>query len=129
MIYVVYYLASGYVTSVKRIQEDMIEANAQPDESWLIVPGPVPATEVYVAKGEILTRPAMELVVSSLSIAPDAVLSITGIPEGATLRHPGGTDTVTGGEVEWSTPVPGVYRFSFENFPYVAEEVSIEVTS
>lgn len=127
MIYVIYYLASGYVTSVKRIQEGMEVENAGAGEEWMVIPESVTPSEVYVSNGAVVARPTMPLSVSNSSIAPDAILTISGIPEGAELWHPDGVDIVVGGTVEWSTPVPGTYRFTFEKFPFIEQEVTVEV--
>jgi hypothetical protein len=56
-------------------------------------------------------------------------ISITGIPAGCEVNHPGGTATVDDGVIEWQSSVEGRFEFSFKCFPYQDEVITIEVTA
>ena len=118
MINVVYYLASGQVRSVKRIQEGMEQENAQPDESWLVSAEPVKAADVYVNQGAIVSRPVLPVTHTTLVITTEQDVLFENVPEGAIFYHPDGQTTVTGGSISWGSDLPGGYILRIELFPY-----------
>ena len=129
MKHVAYYLASGEITKYMRLLDQNIELNLGPGESYKVLTLPIiDVGRVYIVDDTVTYRPVMDLIVSSAEITTADELIISGIPVGATVTYPDGSDVVDDGVIEWECAEPGVFFFTIELFPYLTERLEIEVT-
>jgi len=129
MKHVVYHLPSGEITKYARLNEENIELNQEPGESYSIITFPIADVSLmYMVDGEPAYRPVMTLTYSPLEFDVSEELVVTGIPAGSTVHYPGGSVTVDDGTIEWGSVVAGRFPFSIEKFPYLTERFNVEVT-
>ena len=128
--YIVYKVTTGEILRGGSCQEASISEQAN-DLDELAVETPSEANDLteYYHQGQVAPRPTLSLQHSALVINTTETLSITNIPTGTTVTHPDGSVVVNDGFIDWSCVEPGVYEFSFENFPYVPEVLSATVIS
>lgn len=99
-------------------------------------PGVLSPDEWMVSDGAPTERPLMEIAVSKVCIRAgdnDAAI-ITGAPKDVAFSvsvgsSPVWSGTLPDGELELSVPTPGVYRVSFNKWPYRDFEVTIEAVA
>tara|TARA_R110000868_G_scaffold337410_1_gene598313 strand:+ start:583 stop:978 length:396 start_codon:yes stop_codon:yes gene_type:complete len=82
----------------------------------------------FPVTGRIRSRPEFDLSISGLTISVGETLLISGIPTGTVVDYVGGSEIVDDGDIEWSSEIAGEYEFVFQNFPYQAKVVKIEIT-
>lgn len=76
----------------------------------------------YVVDGAITPRPAMPVTVSGpVSVNED--WEINGIPAGTLVTYPGGSVVVDDGFIQWSSAVPGEFKFTLDLWPYLPKVV------
>jgi len=123
----VYYDANGRIVGVAQLQEDMEEANCPPGMSWMNTSSNATCDRHYVLEGEITERPLMSLVVGATEFSTEENITISGVPVGAVFSHPGGEESITDGEVEWSSALSGRYLLQVTCFPYKEESIYVQV--
>lgn len=128
MNHVVYFLPSGLITKYMRINASNILLNVEGDEMYMVLSDPVQdVSKVYVLAGSVVSKPSMPVSVSTLPITLAEEVTISGIPEGAILLHPGGEEPIDDGEVQWSCVLPGNYTLRLSKFPYLDEIINVQV--
>ena len=100
-----------------------------PDETAIEVTIEANDLNEYYYQGQVVSRPVFDLQYTTLTIDTTEILSITSVPAGTTVTHPDGSMVVDDGFIDWSCVEPGIYEFSFENFPYMSEVLSATVIS
>ncbi len=81
----------------------------------------------YLVDGVITPRPAMPVTVSGpVSVNDD--WEITGIPVGTLVTYPGGSVVVDDGFIQWSSAVPGEFKFTLDLWPYLPKVVYASVS-
>lgn len=101
----------------------------------LDVKGVVPIDDYYILKSEVTRRPEMELRVSKDLIAAGETDSavIRGIPRGSRFSVvvegfealPLMNEIIQDTVLEFSAPTPGIYKITFEKFPYMVRTVRV----
>lgn len=81
----------------------------------------------YILDGAITPRPVMPVTVSG-PVAVDEDWEITGIPAGALVTYPDGAVVVDDGFIQWSSAVPGEFKFTVELWPYLPKVVYASVS-
>lgn len=81
----------------------------------------------YAHDNKLVERPKM-LIGGGVSVGTGEIWRIDGIPSGAMVRYPGGSITVDDGFIEWSSMVPGEFRFTIEKFPYLDAVVNAVIS-
>ncbi len=129
----VYDISTGQVRwQIEASDENMLQQSMLGDD-FGVYSGQVDGNLYYIdhTSQTVLPRPEFTLTVDTSVIAnitDEAV--ITGIPSGTSVTWPDGVVTVeTDGQVELSTDTPGLYRFTFELWPYQLKEITIEAVA
>jgi len=84
----------------------------------------------YVDNGVIADRPSMNLSVDKTTITANGTdeATISNIPSGATATCEGESLTIDDGELVFTADMAGTYTITFECWPYLDEEVTINAT-
>lgn len=135
--FITYEASTGRVLSLTKNQDFALSVSTLP-AGYLALPvtDAVPdnlGRDYRVVEGAIVPRDAMPLIVSCTEIAADgqAVLSVAGIPAGASLRLIGPvTDewVEQDGETEITTTEPGDYQLVIDCWPYKTARVDFNAT-
>lgn len=90
-----------------------------------VAQGRYSSTQYYFNGTEFTERPVMDLQYSEQNIPVGEYFSVQNIPEGATLKVPGGQEIqIDDGFFEWSTDFPGQYSFEIIKSPYLARIIT-----
>lgn len=103
---------------------------------WLFLEGApqvdIQKVHVDVAVKAIVTNPPITLAADKALIAADGkdTATITGIPAGATVQvfcndHLQATETVTDGQIEFTTTSPATYRFVVYRKCFIPAEITV----
>lgn len=112
-------LTGAVVMNVTAPDEEGVLIQLSANESWAaLMDIELDHGSSYIVDGEAVDRPEMNLNISSAQLGIGEVMTVTGIPEGSVVHHPGGTVEVMDGFIEWSAVEPGSYSFAIHNFPY-----------
>ena len=84
----------------------------------------------YVKDGVITDRPSMSLSIGKTTITANGTdeATISNIPSGATATCEGESLTIDDGELVFTADTAGTYTITFECWPYLDEEVTINAT-
>jgi len=84
----------------------------------------------YVKDGVITDRPSMSLSVDKTTITANGTdeATISNIPSETTATCEGESLTIDDGELVFTTDTAGTYTITFECWPYLDEEVTINAT-
>lgn len=91
------------------------------------IPGRWSSSKYYVNDSVAVFRPEMNIL-SPLSVSINEEAIILNIPSQCVVSHPDGVNVIDDEQIEWQSAVAGTFLFSFERFPYISEEIQIEVT-
>ena len=127
--YAVRAAASGEIYRYGRCPANLVSAQAGALEIAEECPADVTDETHYYDGQDYVLRPTFSLSVSALSVPVSTTVTISNIPTGTLVIHPGGSLVVDDGFVDWSALEPGDYEFKFQNFPYIEEAVSVTVTA
>lgn len=130
MIDYVIYNAEGLITETGRTIEAMLELQADPDKGRFLAEGAASIASDWVVDGIITPRPALPCTVSASAVSADgdSVVTIAGLPAGASIEIFGpttGGGTADGNDIALTFAIPGAYRIALRLFPYLDREETI----
>jgi len=131
---------NGCATAGTPEDEPYAEMSAAPGEAIAWVDGPPiggNAQDTHYFVGDVLTeRPEMPCAADRLTaawcnpggeITADKLVTISGIPTGATVSVRGGSDTVMDGTYEFGSEMVGCHEVVVELFPYKPKRFQVLV--
>ena len=131
---------NGCTTADTPEDEPYAELSAAPGEAIAWVDGPPiggNAQDTHYFVGDVLTeRPEMPCAADRLTaawcnpggeITADKIVTISGIPTGATVSVRGGSDTVMDGTYEFGSEMVGYHEIVVELFPYKPKRFQVLV--
>lgn len=125
---VIYEINTGRIARVVQAPSGQLQCQCGDGEAFLI--GEADDSTVYVAQGELVARPVMQLSVDKAAIAANGVdcATVSGIPAGADVSIDFVTYPVTDQTLSVTTTMPGEMHLLFTKFPYIDAEVIINAT-
>ena len=127
MIVIIYHTASGQIRDQISCLDSEVD-DQYDDSEYSMLESSESILDQYIVAGVLTPRPAFSLAPTALTFTTAESITVTGIPVGTTVFFPGGSEVVDDGELEWDSMVAGDFTLRFENFPYVAEAIDVEVT-
>lgn len=121
--------ATGEILRYGSCPETLIVAQAEGGETALECASDVTDETHYHDGLDFVPRPSFDLLQSATTFSTAQTMTISGIPVGTEVLHPGGVTIVDDGFIDWSAVEPGDYQFSFSNFPYRIEVLNAVVTA
>lgn len=123
------------IREISTSTEEMLLANIETGDDYVISEEPFNAEETYVLNGVLTPRPSFSLALSKSTITANGTdkATLTGVPSGATVtmdRIGGGSRSATadGTIVEITATMPGNYVVTVSKWPYKDEVFTIAAT-
>lgn len=91
--------------------------------------GSANADTEYILNSAVTPKPNLSLTASATTFTTAQIFSVSGIPAGSIVIHPGGSSVIDDGALEWSTVEPGNYQIEIKLFPYISEVFNLAVTA
>lgn len=131
----VYETASGVVLKqVMASSQDLADAQVGVGEAFIA--GNINSETHYYDPSNsyaVTAKPAMGLTYSeavvdgAVTITTEEVFTISDIPAGVAVIHPGGSQVISDGELDFSSIEPGQYQLEFVKNPYRAVRIMVTV--
>jgi len=128
--YTFYDKTTGEILKIATCSKGAMEYELTQNTNTEVILGHYSDALYYIVSGAVEPRPSMDLSVDKTTITADGTdeATITNIPSGATATCEGESLTIDDGELVFTADTVGTYTITFECWPYLDEEVTINAT-